>query len=137
MEQQLLDLESLRLQSVFSQTPVAEQLNIQGQLIPLVAINRWIMPKSCFVTIWTWFMLDGQAYHKLVNHSAWDPILQILNPEQTTQVGTKAANGQIMSTIFHSMYHDYRHLNLTVMDKRDMFVRVISSLTSDVELMAA
>lgn len=137
MEQQLLDLESLRLQSVFTGAPIADNLIINGELMPLVAVNHWVMPKACFVTVWLWFMLGGKAYHKLVDYAAWEPILELLNPEQMAVIPPNSYKGYLMDKIFNTMHNEYQHLNLTVEDKRDTFTRVIQSLNPHMELMAA
>jgi len=137
MEQQLLELESLRLHSVFTGAPIADNLIINGKLMPLVAVHHWVMPKACFVTVWLWFMLNGKAYHKLVDYAAWEPILALLNPEQMAMIPPNAYKVYLMDKIFTNIFQEYQHLNLTVEDKRDTFTRVLQSLNPHMELMAA
>lgn len=137
MEQQLLELESLRLQSIFSSMPVADYVNMNGSLMPLVAVHKWVMPKACFVTVWMWFMLEGKAYYKNFDHAAWDPVLELLNPEQLAMIPSNTFKKHVIDIIFTTLYQEYHPLNLTLSNRRDMFTRVIHSLDPSLELMAA
>jgi hypothetical protein len=122
---------------VFTGAPIADNLIINGKLMPLVAVHHWVMPKACFVTVWLWFMLNGKAYHKLVDYAAWEPILALLNPEQMAMIPPNAYKVYLMDKIFTNIFQEYQHLNLTVEDKRDTFTRVLQSLNPHMELMAA
>lgn len=85
--QQLLEdqIKELKLFSELSGAPHASCVTFgdcHTQILQVVSVQGWILPKACFVQVWFWAAASAKIYNRLFPHQEWNPILLQLNPHK-------------------------------------------------------
>lgn len=141
MANQLLDTQSineLRLSSQLSGTPIgASYQTSTGQPVQLVALDKWVVTKDLFVTIWFWYMLGSKVYNGQVDRDSATNTIRSLNTEEILRLSKP--NWDLLDQVYTSTTRAYQDQKLSIEAKRNILARVLEEVAAStrVELEAA
>ena len=125
MERNLLaEVELLRTHAWLGETITAGWVNNQ----PMVAVNNFVMPLRCFVTLWFWIMLDSKVYARHVI-TKYDPQLLELNPRLGSDLESKRVNNHLMFFLYNEIKYKFAPAKAAnASAKHQMLVQVFEDL---------
>ena len=141
MANQLLDTQSineLRLSSQLSGTPIgASYQTSTGQPVQLVALDKWVVTKDLFVTIWFWYMLCSKVYNGQFDRDSATNTIRSLNTEEILRLSKP--NWDLLDRVYTSTTRAYQDQKLSIEAKRNILARVLEEVATStrVELEAA